>query len=127
MSNFSPKKGNHISFLPSTMILKCSEGMYVTYTSEIFPDPRSKKQVFLEQCLGLFLAELGIFLPFCARPPHLTRIAGIGLGTRPIIFQGTKHHRGKIIRSFALEFYSNSDSGFGLHQLSRDRNPELVI
>ena len=62
------KNGNHISFLPSTMILKCSGGMYVTYTSEIFPDPRSKKQVFVEKCLGLFLAGLGFFLPFRARP-----------------------------------------------------------
>ena len=67
MSNFSPGNGNHITFLPSTMILKCSEGMYVTYTSEIFPDPSSKNQVFVERCLGLFLAELGLFLPFCAR------------------------------------------------------------
>ena len=83
--------GNHISFLPSTMILKCSEGMYVTYTSEIFPDPRSKKKVFIEQCLGLFLAELGLFCHFVSgllaialgsRPHPLTRIAGIGLRTR---------------------------------------------
>ena len=50
------------------MILKCLEGMYVTYTSEIFSDPRRKKEVFIEQYLGLFLAELGLFLPFCARP-----------------------------------------------------------
>ena len=32
--------GNHISFLPSRMLLKCSEG-----TSETFPDPRSKKEI----------------------------------------------------------------------------------
>ena len=43
------------------MILKCLEGMYVTYTSETFPDPRRKKQVFVKQYLGLFLAELGLF------------------------------------------------------------------
>ena len=46
------------------MILECLEGMYVTYTSEIFSDPRRKKKVFVEQYLGLFLT----FLPFCARP-----------------------------------------------------------
>ena len=68
--HLQPKKknGNHISFPPSTMILKCSEVMYVTYTSKIFPNLHSKKQVFVEQYLGLFLVELGIFLPFCARP-----------------------------------------------------------
>ena len=66
MSNFSQKNGNHISFLPSTMIVKCLKGMYVTYTSEVFPDSRSKKQVFVKQCLGLFLAELKLFSPFCA-------------------------------------------------------------
>ena len=65
VSNVSQKNGNHFSFLPSTMIRKCSEGMYVTYTSEIFPDPHSKKQVFVEQCLGLFVAELGLFAILC--------------------------------------------------------------
>ena len=45
------------------MILKCFEGMYVTYTSEIFSDPRRKK-VFVEQNLELFLAELGLFCHF---------------------------------------------------------------
>ena len=38
--------------------------MYVTYTSEIFSDPRRKKKVFVEQYLGLFLAELGLFCHF---------------------------------------------------------------
>ena len=46
------------------MILKCLEGMYVTYTSEIFSDPRRKKKAFVEQYLGLFLAELGLFCHF---------------------------------------------------------------
>ena len=73
------------------MFLKCSEGMYLTYTSEIFPDPRRKSQVFVEQFLGLFLAELGLFCHFLpglpaialgSKPLPLTRIAGIGLGTR---------------------------------------------
>ena len=39
--------------------------MYVTYTSEIFSDPRRKKKVFVEQYLGLFLAELGLFAILC--------------------------------------------------------------
>ena len=65
--------------------------MYVTFTSEIFPDPRSKKQVSVGQCLGLFLPELGLFYHFVpgllaialgSKPPPLTWIAGIGLGTR---------------------------------------------
>ena len=66
MPNVIQKNGNHISFLPSTMILKCSERTYVTYTSEISPDPCSKKhcRVFVEQCRGLFLAELGLFFHF---------------------------------------------------------------
>ena len=91
VSNYSQENGNHISFPPSTTVLKRSGVMYVAYTSEIFPDPPSKKQVFVEQYLGLFLAELGLFcyfvpgLPAIAlgfKPPPLTRIAGIGLGTR---------------------------------------------
>ena len=73
------------------MILKCLEGMYVTYTSEIFSDPRRKKKVFVEQYLGLFLAELGLFchfvpgllaIAFGSRLPLFIWIAGIGLGTR---------------------------------------------
>ena len=73
------------------MILKCLEGMYVTYTSEIFSDPRRKKKVFVEQYLGLFLAELGLFCHFVpgllaialgSRLPLFIWIAGIGLGTR---------------------------------------------
>ena len=84
------ENGNDVSFLPSTMFLKCSEGMYLTYTSEIFPDPRRKSQVFVEQFLGLFLAELGLFCHFVpgllaialgSKPSPVTRIAGIGLGT----------------------------------------------
>ena len=72
------------------MFLKCLEGMYLTYTSEIFPDRRRKKQIFAEQCLGLFLAELGLFCHFLpgllaivlgSKPSPVTRIAGIGLGT----------------------------------------------
>ena len=54
------------------MILKCLEGMYVTNTSEIFSDPRRKKKVFVEQYLGLFLAELGLFCHFV---PGLLAIA----------------------------------------------------
>ena len=46
------------------MILKCLEGMNVTYTSEIFSDPRRKKKVFVEQYLGLLLAEVGLFCHF---------------------------------------------------------------
>ena len=73
------------------MILKCLEGMYVAYTSEIFSDPPRKKKVFVEQYLGLFLAELGLFCHFVpgllaialnSRLPLFIRIAGIGLGTR---------------------------------------------
>ena len=73
------------------MILKCLEGMYVTYTSEIFSDPRREKKVFVEQYLGLFLAELGLFCHFVpgllaialdSRLPLFIWIAGIGLGTR---------------------------------------------
>ena len=65
-SNFSRKNyGSYISFLSFTMILKCLEGMYVTYTSEIFSGPRRKKKVFVEQYLGLFLAELGLFAILC--------------------------------------------------------------
>ena len=91
VSNFSQENGNHISFPPSTTILKRSGVMYVTYTSEIFPDPRSKMQVFVEQYLGLFLAELGLFYHFVpglpaialgSKPPPHTRISGNGLGTR---------------------------------------------
>ena len=72
------------------MILQCLEGMYVAYTSEIFSDPRRKK-VFVEQYLGLFLAELGLFCHFVpgllaialgSRLPLFIWIAGIGLGTR---------------------------------------------
>ena len=73
------------------MILKCFEGMYVTYTSEIFSDPHRKKKVFVEQYLGLFLTELGLFCHFVpgllaialgSRLPLFIWIAGIGLGTR---------------------------------------------
>ena len=32
---------------------------------EIFPDPRREKQAFVEQYLGLFLAELGLFAILC--------------------------------------------------------------
>ena len=73
------------------MLLKASGGMYLTYTSETFPDPRRKKQVFVEQYLGLFLAELGLFCHFVpgllaislgSKPPPLIRIAGIGLGSK---------------------------------------------
>ena len=87
-----PKKyGSYISFLSFTMILKCLEGMYVTYTSEIFSDPRREKKVFVEQYLGLFLAELGLFCHFVpgllaialdSRLPLFIWIARIGLGTR---------------------------------------------
>ena len=65
--------------------------MYVTYTSEIFSDPGIKKKVFVEQYLGLFLAELGLFCHFVpgllaialdSRLPLFISIAGIGLGTR---------------------------------------------
>ena len=85
------EKGNHISFLPSAMLLKCSEGLYLTYKSEIFPDLRRKKQVFVDQYLGLFLVELGLFCHFVPgllaialgpKPSPVTRIAGIDQGTR---------------------------------------------
>ena len=65
--------------------------MYVTYISEIFSDRRRKKKVFVEQYLGLFLAELGLFCHFVpgllaialgSRLPLFISIAGIGLGTR---------------------------------------------
>ena len=65
--------------------------MYLTYTSEIFPDLRRKKEVFVDQYLGLFLVELGLFCHFVPgllaialgpKPSPVTRIAGIGLGTR---------------------------------------------
>ena len=83
--------GSYISFLSFTMILKCLEGTYVTYTSEIFSDPRRKKKVFVEQYLGLFLPKLGLFCHFVpglltialsSRLPLFIWIAGIGLGTR---------------------------------------------
>ena len=73
------------------MILKCLEGMYVTYTFEIFSDPHRKKKAFVEQYLGLFLAELGLFCHFVpgllaialgSRLPLFIWIAGIGLWTR---------------------------------------------
>ena len=60
------------------MILKCSEGMCVTYSCEILLGPRRKKQVFVEQCLGLFLAELELFCHFV---PGL--LAG-ALGSKPL-------------------------------------------
>ena len=92
MYELKPKKyGSYISFLSFTMILKCLGGMYVTYTSKIFSDPRRKKKVFVEQYLGLFLAELGLFCHFVpgllaiglgSRLPLFIWIAGIGLGTR---------------------------------------------
>ena len=55
VSNFS-QKTRQLNFVSAiyNRILKCSEGMYVTYTSEIFSDPRGKKQVLVEQWLGLF-------------------------------------------------------------------------
>ena len=65
--------------------------MYLTYTSEIFPDLRRKKQVFVDQYLGLFLVVLGPFCHFVPgllaialgpKPSPVTQIAGIGLGTR---------------------------------------------
>ena len=43
------------------MILKCLEGIYVTYTSKIFPDPCRKKQVFIKRYLGHSLQCRGIF------------------------------------------------------------------
>ena len=58
------------------MILKCLEGMYLTYTSEIFCDPRRKKNVFVQQYLGLFLAELGLFCHF------VLGLLAIALGSR---------------------------------------------
>ena len=54
LSNFSQENGNHISLPPSTTILKRSGVMHVTYTSEIFPDPRSKKQGFRREISGTF-------------------------------------------------------------------------
>ena len=89
VSNFSQTKWQ--PHLVSTVILKCSVGMYVTYTSQMFPDPHRKKQVFVEQYLWVFLAELGLFALLCqafsliapaSKPPPLTRLAGIGLGMR---------------------------------------------
>ena len=94
------------------MILKCSEGIYVTYTSEIFPNPRSKKQVFRRAMSGTFSRWTGTFLSFCAgllasalssKPPPLTRIAGIGLGTRLKKFQkiaGDSHLANKSLLQF---------------------------
>ena len=88
------ENGNHISFPPSTMLLKCSEGMYLTYTSAIFPDLRRKTQVFVEQYLGLFLVELELFCHFVPgflaialgpKPSPVIRIARIGLGTRLLL------------------------------------------
>ena len=70
------------------MLLKRSEGMYLTYTSKIFPDLRRKK-VFVDQYLALFLVELRLFYLFVPgllaivlgpKPSPVTRIAGIGLG-----------------------------------------------
>ena len=55
------ENGNHISFLPSTMLLKCMDGMYLAYTSVIFPDRRRKMQIFVEQYLGLFSRWIGTF------------------------------------------------------------------
>ena len=61
------------------------------YTSEIFPDLRRKKQVFVDQYLELFLVELGLFchivlgllaITLRPKPSPVTRIVGIGLGTR---------------------------------------------
>ena len=65
--------------------------MHLTYASEIFPDPRRKKELFVEQHLELFLAELGLFghfvpgllaIAFVTKPSPVTWMAGIGLGTR---------------------------------------------
>ena len=73
------------------MILRCSGGMYVTYTSKISLILAEKKAGFRQAMSGTFLAEMGLFLPFCAglltialgsKPPSLARIAGIGLLTR---------------------------------------------
>ena len=59
VSNLSQKKkGNHISFLPSTMILRCLEGMYVTCTSEY--------SLILVAKGGLSLSNVWAFLPFWA-------------------------------------------------------------
>ena len=75
------------------MLLKCSKGLYLTDTSEIFPDAR-KKEIFVEQYLELYLAELGFFCHFVSfvpgrlaialgsKPSPVTRIVEIGLGTR---------------------------------------------
>ena len=58
-------------------------------------DLRRKKQVFVDQYLGLFLVELGLFCHFVPgllaialgpKPSPVTRIAGIGLGTRLALF-----------------------------------------
>ena len=80
--------------------------MYVTYTSEIFSDPHRKKKVFVEQYLGLFLTELGLFCHFVrgllaialgSRLPLFIWIAGIGLGTR--------------LGKLQLAFIRNAESG----------------
>ena len=93
VSNFSQKEyGNHISFLPCTTILKCSEGMDETYISEIFPDPRRKKAGFrraIRLNAKTFSRWTGTFCHFVpgllaialgSKPSPLTRIAEIGLG-----------------------------------------------
>ena len=88
VSNFIQKKkyGNQISFLISTIILKCSEGVYV-----IFSGLHSIKQVFVEQYLGFFSLSWDFFAILCqaflllalgSKPPPFTQIAGIGLETR---------------------------------------------
>ena len=63
-----PRKGKYISLLPSTMILKCSEGMCVTYSYEIFPHSSQQKAGFRRAMPGTFSRWPGIFLSFCTRP-----------------------------------------------------------
>ena len=91
-SNFSRKNtAVTFRFYHLQWSLNVWKGCMFTYTSEIFSDPRRKKKVFVEQYLGLFLAELGIFCYFVpgllaialsSRLPLFIWIAGIGLGTR---------------------------------------------
>ena len=42
--------------------------MYLTYISEIFPDPHREKAGFRPAISGTFSLGTGTFLPFCARP-----------------------------------------------------------
>ena len=65
VSNFSQRNGNHISFLPSTMILECSERMYVTYTSETFPDPRNQDRFSSGNVWDFFSLNWDVFAILC--------------------------------------------------------------